>query len=182
MVLNNKAQMFSVWFPTDFFYPEVVEKWTPYIQRMKLPYMSLTDFMNAQIQQVSYPSIDIGSNIQQQGQYEIEYTSGKELEPLISKDFTITFKLTESYLTYWVIFDQVYWYLEYVKKYPKKCRVFMEDINISFLSDAGLSLINFCYTHVIPKSVGQFTLSYAAQAAQYTTFDWGLHYNRLRIY
>ena len=49
MILNNKSQMFSVWFPEDFFYPEVIKRWDPIIQNMKLPYQSTTDFMNSQI-------------------------------------------------------------------------------------------------------------------------------------
>ena len=71
MVLNNKAQMFSVWFPSDFFYKEVEEKWTPFVEKMKLPYTNLVDFMNMQIEQISYPSIDIGSAKQQQGQFQL---------------------------------------------------------------------------------------------------------------
>ena len=89
--------MFTLWFPDGFFYPEVVNKWEPVIKRLKLPYQNLTDFMNSQILSVSYPSIDIGSSSQQQGQYEIQYTIGKELEPILTKDFNITFRLTEGY-------------------------------------------------------------------------------------
>ena len=49
MILNNKAQMFSVWFPPGLFYKEVVDKWLPYIQKMKLPYNTIEDFMNSQM-------------------------------------------------------------------------------------------------------------------------------------
>ena len=180
MVLNNKPQMFSVWFPEGFFFKEVTDKWTVHIQKMKLPYNTVTDFMNAQIQKITYPTIDIGSSTQQQGQFSIEYTIGKELEPILSKDFSITFKLTESYITYWIVFDQVRWYLEYIKKTKGKS-VFMDDINLSFLNDAGLTLLNFKYRYIIPKSVGQFDLSYTSQLARYASFDWGLHYNRMDI-
>lgn len=180
MVLNNKAQMFSVWFPYGFFYKEVEKQWTPYVQRMKIPYQSVTDFMNAQIQTITYPSIDIGSSTQQQGQYPIEYTIGKELEPIINKDFTITFKLTESYLTYWILYTQVFWYLEYLKM--STIPIFMDTINLSFLDNSGLALTNFKYRYIIPKGLGEFQLSYAAQAATYNTISWNLHYNRMDIY
>lgn len=181
MVLNNKAQMFSIWFPQDFFYPEVEEVWTPIIRRLKLPYRTLTDFMNGQIQKVSYPNIDIPIAEQGQSQFPIEYTTGKELEPLWNKDLTITFKLTESYYTYWVIYDQIKWFLSYNKKYKPADRVFMDDIFISFLSDAGLAMVNFRYKFIIPKSLGSFNLSYAAQASQYTSFDWTVHFNRMDV-
>ena len=43
-VLNNKQQMFIVQFPSNFWYDEVVEKWTPMIERMRLPYNNINDF------------------------------------------------------------------------------------------------------------------------------------------
>ena len=181
MVLNNKAQMFSVWFPSDFFYQEVTEKWTPFVEKMKLPYTNVVDFMNAQIESISYPSIEIGSAKQQQGQFEIEYTSAKELEAIVPKDFTLTMKLTESYLSYFIMYDQIKWYLEYRKKYTGHV-VFMNDINLSFLSESGLGLVNFVYRYVIPKTLGEINLSYAAQAVTNNTFTIGLHYNRMDIY
>lgn len=178
MILNNKSQMFTLWFPDGFFYPEVVNKWEPVIKRLKLPYQNLTDFMNSQILSVSYPSIDIGSSSQQQGQYEIQYTIGKELEPILTKDFNITFRLTEGYYTYFILFEQVKWFLTY-RDHFSKYRVYMQDFNITFLDDGGFSIVNYRYKHLIPKSLGSFNLSYAAQLAQFNTFEWGLHYNRM---
>ena len=55
MVLNNKPQMFTVFFPSNFFYPEVNKKWELIIEKMRLPYQSIDDFMNAQIQSVTFP-------------------------------------------------------------------------------------------------------------------------------
>ena len=42
-------------------------------------------------------------------------------------------------------------------------------------------MVNYKYKQIIPKSLGNFTLSYASQLAQYTTIDWGLHYNRMDV-
>lgn len=180
MILNNKSQMFSVWFPEDFFYPEVTKRWDPIIQNMKLPYQSTTDFMNSQIQQVSYPPIDIGSAQQEQGQFPIEYTIGKELEPILNKNFTITFRLTEGYYTYFVLLDQIRYFLEYSEKFAKH-KVFLPNFNITFLNDAGFAIVNYKYKYIIPKGLGNFTLSYAAQLAQYNTITWDLTYNRMEM-
>jgi len=180
MILNNKSQMFSIWFPIDFFYGEVIEQWTPFVEKMKLPYMSLTDFMNSQIQKVNFPSIDIGESNQQQGQFDIGYTVGKEMEPLLNKTLTITMKLTESYLTYWIFYSQIHYFLEYKNKYGEN-RVFMNNVHLSFLNDAGFSLVDCTYKYLVPTSLGTFDLSYAAQLASYTTFDISFRYNRFDI-
>lgn len=83
MVLNNKPQMFSIYFPSNFFYPEVKRKWEPIIERMKLPYQSIDDFMNSQIQSVTFPSITMETSQQQRGQYEVVYPGGKDRKSVV---------------------------------------------------------------------------------------------------
>ena len=59
MVLNNLPQMFSFYFPSNFWYDEVVQTWTPMVQRMRLPYESVADFMNDQVQGVVCPAMNL---------------------------------------------------------------------------------------------------------------------------
>ena len=174
MVLNNKPQMFVVSFPSNFFYPEVKERWAPIVERMRLPYQSVDDFMNAQIQTVTFPSLQMPLATQQRG-------GGKELEVLIGKDLNITFKLTESYLSYWIMWDQLDVYLHYVNDYHDKKPCWMEPIQLSFLSDAGFELVQFTFREITPTSLSEINLSYAAQIAAYNTFTLGLHYNVFAI-
>ena len=176
-VLNNKPQMFTVQIPSTFWYPEVVEKWTPMIERMRLPYQDLNDFMNAQIQSVVFPSMSLDLAIQQRGQYEVAYPSGKELEVHMDKTLKLTFKLTESYLSYWIIFDQMDLYLHYAQNNFKNKLCWMEPIDVSFLTDSGHQLINFKFMEITPTNTTSLTLSYAATVASYNTFDWTLRYN-----
>ena len=35
-ILNAKLNQYAIWFPQDFFYPEVRERWTPVVKRLKL--------------------------------------------------------------------------------------------------------------------------------------------------
>lgn len=185
MVLNNKPQMFSIYFPSNFFYPEVKRKWEPIIERMKLPYQSIDDFMNSQIQSVTFPSITMETSQQQRGQYEVVYPGGKELEPIMSKDLSITFKLTESYISYFIMWDQIDMYLhyanmsnditEYIGGEKKAC--WMEPLQLSFLTDQGFELTKFVFSEITPTSLSELNLSYAAQAAAYNTFSVGLHFN-----
>ena len=148
---------------------------------MKLPYVGLDDFMNAQIQSVRFPSVNAEVSTQIRGQYEVAYTGGKELEPLINKELEITFKLTESYMSYWVIWDQFDCYLHYSSQYREHKECWMEPIRIGFLTDAGLQLMAFTFKEITPRSIGELSLSYAATVAQYNTFSWGLHFNRYEI-
>lgn len=180
MVLNNKPQMFCLYFSQNFFYPNVVEKWSPIIERMKLPYQSLDDFMNQQIQTFTFPSLNLDVVQQQRGQYTVNYTGGKELEAIINRDLTITFKLTESYLSYMIMFDQLDTYLHYFRLH-NETEIWMNPIHLSFLSDEGFELIKFTYNEITPTALSDCNLSYAAQIASYSTFTFGMKYNYFDI-
>lgn len=181
MVLNNKPQMFAISFPSNFFYPEVKKRWEPLVERMRLPYQSIDDFMNAQIQSIQFPNLNMPTSVQQRWQYEVTYPGGKELEPLIGKSLNITFKLTESYLSYWIMWDQIDTYLHYVHHHTDKKNCWMEPIFLSFLSDAGFELVKFIFREITPTSLSDLNLSYAAQIASYNTFTLGLNYNLFSV-
>lgn len=187
MVLNNKPQMFTIFFPSNFFYDEVKSKWSPIIEKMRLPYQSVDDFMNAQIQSVTFPTLSLDSASQTRGQYDVVYPGGKESEVYMTKDLNVTFKLTESYISYFIWWDQIDIYLHYTSKEyfnePGKVKkpCWMEPINLAFLSDAGFKLTEFIFKEITPISLSDLQLSYAATAAQYNTFSVLMKYNRFEI-
>ena len=92
MILNNRTQLFSFYFPSNYLFPEVSEKYKVYLNRMHLPFESCEDFLNSCIQTVNFPAINIENATQQSGQYEIQHTSGKELDAIVDKTLTITNK------------------------------------------------------------------------------------------
>lgn len=181
MVLNETPWMYSAYFTSTFFYPEVKRKWEPIIEKMRLPYQSIDDFMNSQIQTVTFPSANLDMSTQQRGQYEVGYPGGKELEVLINKDLIITFKLTESYISYWIIWDQVDLYLHYKSEETEHKPCWMEPFNLGFFSDAGFLLTEFIFQEITPTSLSELNMSYAAQIANYNTFTWGLHFNKFIV-
>lgn len=176
MVLNNKAQMFSVWFDEIYFYPEVEEKYVNIINKMKLPYLSLSDFMNAQLQTITFPAISMDAATQQRGQYEIGYASGKEVDALIDKTLKLEFKLTESYLSYWILWDQIETYLKYKRHTP----CWWDPINLTFLDDAGFEIRTMQFQQIVPISLSGLNLSYKSQISTYNTIELNLRYNYIK--
>jgi len=176
MILNALNNQFVVYFPPNFFYPEVRDKWGPVVKRLKLPYVSLEDFINASIQSVDFPSIDLEQAQQQQGQFKIQQRGGKELEPSFSKNLTVTFKLSEGFLSYWIFFEQIELYLKYGETQP-----FWPPMYISFLDHHGFELLAFTFEKIVPTALSQFQISYATTAADFNTFTLNMVYNRFNI-
>lgn len=175
-ILNCKLNQYSVWFPRNFLYPEVRERWTPVVKRLKLQYETLEDFINATVQSVTFPEVVLNNITQPQKMYKIGYRGGKELEPILDKNITITFKLTEGFITYWMLFDQIDLFQEYSLREP-----FWPSMFISFFDHHGLELMSFEFKKIIPNNLSTLTVSYATVAADFNTFSMGLTYNRYKI-
>ena len=176
MILNSLNNQFIIRFPNNFFYPEVEKKWTPVVRRLKLPYETLEDFVNACIQSVSFPSIELDLPDQQQSQFNIKYRPGKELEPLLDRNLTVTFKLSEGFISYWILFEQIEMFLNYRETQP-----FWPPMYLSFLDHHGFELMEFSFNKIVPRSLSQFEISYSTTAAEFRTFTMNLIYNRFNI-
>lgn len=177
MILNNRTQLFSFYFPSNYLFPEVSEKYKVYLNRMHLPFESCEDFLNSCIQTVSFPAISIENASQQLGQYEIQHTTGKELDVITNKTLTITFKLADSYLSYWIIRDQIEAYL----KYGEVKKIYWNPLYLTFLSSAGYEINTFEFSQITPTDLSELDLSYKSEITQYNTFTLTVHYNFTKI-
>lgn len=175
-ILNAKLNQFAIWFPKDFFYPEVRERWTPIVKRLKLQYQSIEDFFNATVQSVTFPEIVLPTVSQPQTMFQIQYRGGKELEPILDKSLTVTFKLTEGFLTYWMLFDQIELYQLYRESNP-----FWPSMYVSFMDHHGFELMAFEFKKIVPSGMSTFSVSYATVVSDFNTFTLNLTYNRYRI-
>lgn len=175
-LLNAKLNQYAIWFPRDFFYPEIRERWTPIVKRLKLQYQSLEDYFNATVQSITFPEIMLNPAEQAQTMYRIRYRGGKELEPILDKNLTITFKLTEGFITYWMLFEQIEMFQAYSDSQP-----FWPSMYVSFLDHHGFELMSFEFQKIIPLGLSQFNVNYSNIAADFNTFTLNLSYNRYKI-
>ena len=176
MILNALNNNFVIWFPQNFFYPEVEQKWAPVVKRLKLPYETLEDFINASIQKISFPNINLANPTQQQIQYAIKYRTGKEVEAAFNKEMTVTFKLAEGFISYWMLFEQIELFLFYKDTQP-----FWPPLYVSFLDHHGFELVAFSFEKIIPEGLSELDISYATTAADFNTFNIQLRFNRFNI-
>lgn len=175
-ILNAKLNNYAIWFPQDFFYPEIRERWTPVVKRLKLPYLSLEDYFNSTVQSITFPEVTLNPVSQPQTMFQIKYRGGKELEPILDKNLTVTFKLTEGFITYWMLFDQIELFQFYSEKAP-----FWPSMYVSFLDHHGFELMTFEFQKIVPNRLSQFNVSYATVAADFNTFTLNMSYNRYNI-
>lgn len=178
MVLSNLQQNFTIWWGPNFFYPEVNERWLPVIRRQLFPYLSVSDYMLAQIQSFSLPSINMKSVTQQGGRYVLNKRSSNSLDEAIEKTMTITFKLTEGYTSYFIMRQQLDLYYQIIKTKP----LYMSPMNIELLDDSGHAILTYEQEQITPTSMSELNLSYAAKLGSYNTFTVECSYNYFNIW
>lgn len=179
MLLNPISQNFVVWVSQNFFYSDVVKVWQPVFKRMYLPYVTLEDLFNSQITQISFPAVQMANVNQQQENYQITKRGGKQLDQQMTKQFTLTLKLTEGYILYFMLRQQIDLYLKIGQQYRD---LYMPPINVTILDDGGLDNISYTYHELTPMSLSDFDLSYSAKPGNFSTFTLGFAYNYFDIW
>ena len=178
MVLNNLSQSLAIWFQPNFFYPIVQETWLPVLKRSGTPYMCIEDFMNSCVQQLNFPGLNAGEKSQQIGLFKVGKRPGYTAEQLMEKDFSLTIKLSESYISYFIMRQQLEEFLSMSDVKP----LYMAPLTISLLDDFGFETMAYQYNQLTMKSISEISLSYAARLGQFNTFTVTYHYNYFDIY
>jgi hypothetical protein len=178
MVLNNLSQSLAIWFEPNFFYPIVQETWLPVLKRSGSPYMCIEDFMNGCIQSLDFPGLNAGEKTQQIGLFKVGKRPGYTAEQLMEKTFTLTIKLSESYVSYFIMRQQIE---EFLSMADVK-NLYMAPLTISLLDDFGFETMAYQYNQLTMTNISNISLSYAARLGQFNTFTVQYHYNYFDIY
>lgn len=179
MILSNLSQQFVIYVGHNFFYPEITARWLPVIKRLSLPYLTVEDFMNAQIQTINFPSLNIPDVTQKMGSYKISKRGGFTTEQKMAKDINLTFKLTESYISYFIIREQIDLYYSFSRDFEN---LYWDPITIDLLDDSGHAIITYQELQITPTSLSELSLSYAARMGSYQTFTVNAKFNFFDIW
>lgn len=167
MILNSRNNSFALFLPPDFFAEEIKEKYKKYYQSLILPYDTIEDFMSSTIQSIDFP----GWNMQPVGQTRIlgkkqDYKNSTPIPDLFTREFSITFKMTDSFLNYWIFLDNAYNYLDF----SNKTSDYLSPIRLSFLSNEGYLVSSVVFNKPILKSQDGISMSYSSVSPNFNTF------------
>jgi hypothetical protein len=166
MLLNVRQNGFVLSFPPDFFAPEIKEKYKQYFQSLILPYDTIEDFMSSTVQSINWPGWTMQTVAQTRllGKQQ-EYKSSKQVIDQFSRDFTITFKMTDAYLNYFIFLENGLKYLDF----QTKERTF-SPMRLSLLDNEGYLVSSIIFKNPILTSQDGFNLSYSTNTPDFKTF------------
>lgn len=178
MILNVRQNGFIFNFPKGFIYPEVVEKYEGYIKRMPIPYDTVNDFINSTIQSVNFPTISGIDNVEQirPGGYKQYYKSSTTLQNLIQREFTVTFKLGEGFINYWVLYENIVRFIDFQN--PEQ---YLPDFRLLLLDNDGIIMASVILQQPIVTRISEIQLNYASTTPQFSTFSIGFKCNYVNV-
>jgi hypothetical protein len=123
--------------------------------------------MSATIQSIDFP----GWNMDTVAQTRIlgkkqEFKNATQVVDLFSREFTITFKMTDAYLNYFIFLENSLNYLNFNN--PDQT---FSPMRLSLLDNEGYLVCSIIYQRPILKSVNGFKLSYSSTTPDFKTFE-----------
>lgn len=172
MILNARNNGFVFLFPPDFFAEEVKDKFKKYYQSLILPYDNIEDFMSSTIQQIEFPGWDmqLPSQTRTLGKRQ-EYKSSKPVEDLFERKFTLTFKLSDAYLNYFIFLDNAMNYVDFSNKSQTT-----SPMQLALLNNEGYIVSSVVFNKPILFAQEGFKLSYSSVTPKFTTFTAKFNY------
>ncbi|MCK9574561.1 MAG: hypothetical protein WC979_01505 [Candidatus Pacearchaeota archaeon] len=172
MILNAKNNNFRLEIPKEFFYKDVTEKYEFYLNRLPVPYDNIPDFVNASIQGVSFPAAAGPTVDQTSFEDPIKWRGRGKLERWLTREFSITFKLYEGYINYWIMFEQLQKFYSY-----DQTNYMLNDFVLQFLDNTGFELIAFKFEKIIFTGISALDLSFSSNTPEFKTFTCDFAYN-----
>jgi hypothetical protein len=182
MFLNSKSDEFKVEFPRVFIPDHIKAKYAPYLHRLPTAINDVSDLVNYSIQSINIPSTSYEPITQTQAKTSRQDPDARGFnrthravggtKSLQSKEFTVTFKMVNGYLNYWVM-QETFWY-----HYAHQNKVtYMCDLPVKILDSDSVQMFTAKYTGVLFTGLGEFELSYANNIREFKTFDCNFVYN-----
>ena len=108
MRLSSQSSQFVFNLPPDFIPPEIIQSYTPLLEKNWIQYENVLDYLNSTIKSVSVPGISFDTPMQHliRGK-ERMYKPAKNVQDIGGHDLTITFASVDADINYWIIFDIV---------------------------------------------------------------------------
>jgi len=187
MILNARQNSFMVQLPADFFNQEVQKKYEKYYRSLLLPYNNLDDFMVSTIQGINFPGFksQLATQVNPLGKIQ-ERQSSKPLEDQFERSLTLTFKLSDAFLNYFIFLDNSLNYLSPLNVTKENTQnslglaqsqavinnshPFFKPIRLTLLNNEGYAVASIVMNRPMLTSLSEMKLSYSSNTPQFQTF------------
>lgn len=173
MRLSSQSSQFIFNLPSDFLPPEIIQSYTPILEKNWVQYENIIDYINSTIKSVNFPglSFEMPQQILVRGK-ERQFKPAKNVQDIITtRDLTITFRSVDSDLNYWLIFDILN------KHYLDVENSFVNPFTITCVDIHRDAIYVIRFYEIILKSLQDNTFNYSQQKVSSKDFTMTFHFN-----
>ena len=173
MRLSSQASQFIFNLPQTFLKAEIVDTYTPILEKNWVQYENVIDYLNSTIKGVNFPGIsfELVKRIEVRGK-ERYLKPAKNIQDIpTTHDLTVTFRSVDSDLNYWLMFDIM------SKHYLDTDNAFLEPFTITCVDIHRDAIYVIRFYEIILKSLSDNTFNYSQQKVNAKEFTITFHFN-----
>ena len=173
MRLSSQGSQFIFNLPSDFIKQEVINTYTPILEKNWVQYENVIDYINSTIKAVNFPGIsfDMPKQINMRGK-ERQFKPAKNVQDITTThDLTVTFRSVDSDLNYWLVFDIL------SKHYLDVENAWVNPFTITCVDIHRDAIYVIRFYEIILKGLSENTFNYSQQKVNSKEFSMNFHFN-----
>lgn len=164
---DPRSDLFRVYLPTEFLVPDILAKYDEYLKKHPQIMSSMEDILYESIVEVQMPSI--GYNPLESQAHNTPYSTSTihhmdSKTSALDRSFTISFRHTEAYLTYFCLLEH---YVHHFNSEKTSIGTFALQTTLS----TGEPIYTVNYTNVLMIGMPELELSYSNSDRSFGTFS-----------
>lgn len=173
MRLSSQNSQFVFNLPSDFLKQEIINTYTPILEKNWVQYENVIDYLNSTIKSINFPGLSFEGpkQIYPRGK-ERFYKPAKNVQDIITtRDLTVTFRSVDSDLNYWLMFDIL------TKHYLDVEELYINPFTLTCVDIHRDAVYKINFRQIILKSLSDKTFDYSAQKVSAQTFTMNFSFN-----
>ncbi len=173
MRLHSQGSQFAFNLPPNLVPSEIIQSYTPILEKNWIQYDNVIDYLNSTIKSVSFPGISITMPAQHLMRGKIrQYKPATNLQDIITtRQLDITFASVDSDINYWLTFDIV------SKNYIDVNNLYLNPFTITALDIHRDGIYRIIFKEIILNSLSDNKFDYSQQKVTSKEFTLSFNFN-----
>jgi hypothetical protein len=177
MRISTQGNQFIFNLPSDFLTQDIVNTYTPILEKNWIQYENIIDYLNSTIKAINFPGINFETpkQLYPKGK-ERFYKPAKPVQDIITtRDLTVDFRSVDSDLNYFLMFDII------IKHYTNNDELYVQPFTLTCLDIHRDAIYKIHFYQIILKALSDRTFNYSQQKVSEQTFTMTFSFNFYEI-
>jgi len=173
MRLSSQSSQFIFNLPSDFVQTEILDTYTPILEKNWVQYANVIDYINSTIKSVNFPGIsfDMPQQITMRGKKRLFKPAQNIQDIITTSELQVTFRSVDSDLNYWLLFDIIN------KHYLDTENAWLNPFTITCVDIHRDAIYVIKFYEIVLKSLSENDFNYSQQKVNAKEFTMTFNFN-----